>query len=243
MTQYLYYQKQPGCLQSLTSSASTLLDRTHGATACKQNHVAVDTGSGIAIVRARQIGNATRNNLQGNMKPALSLLHSVQNCQMMFATQAITKRHANCNVACHAYQLVPCARLLRPDDDLAILACTGYGIHGHAQIGGPSNIPHPVCVALQRLTLLDPLPLRIIKLPYLHFKAHLNSYRSLIRLAATKNSMECSIIVSRCTADMTGRIYVTLCTQTEARHEVWLICREKLSMQLNAKQRTPTFMP
>ena len=41
VTQYLYYQKLPGCLQSPTSSASTLLDRTHGATACKQNHVAV----------------------------------------------------------------------------------------------------------------------------------------------------------------------------------------------------------
>ena len=100
--------------------------------------------------------------------------------------QAVTKRHANCNAACHAYQLVPFARLLSPDDDLAILSCTGYGIHGHAQIGRPGNIPHPVCVPPQRLTLLDPLPLGIIKLPYLHFSAQLDRYTHLIRLAKQK---------------------------------------------------------
>jgi len=41
VTHYLYYQRQPGCLQSPTSSASTLLDQSHGATAHKKNHVAV----------------------------------------------------------------------------------------------------------------------------------------------------------------------------------------------------------
>lgn len=87
-----------------------------------------------------------------------------------------------------AYQLVPFARLLSPDDDLAILSCTGYGIHGHAQIGGPSNIPHPVRVPPQRLTLLEPLPLGIIKLPYLHFIAQLRSYRHLISLPKQKTA-------------------------------------------------------
>lgn len=131
---------------------------------------------------------------------------------MVLAMQASTKHHADGNVDCHAYQLVPCARLLRPDDDLAILPCTGYGVHGHAQIGGPSNIPHPVCVALQRLTLLDPLPLGIIKLPYLRFTPLQVSEQTY----QNKNKYDCSSIVSRCTADMTGRIHVTLCTQTEA---------------------------
>ncbi len=114
---------------------------------------------------------------------------------MVFPSQAITKRHANCNVACHPYQLVPFARLLSPDDDLAILSCAGYGVHGHAQIGGPSNIPHPVRVAPQRLTLLDPLPLGIIKLPYLHFTAQPDSYRHLstgMRLTGASNAAICS---------------------------------------------------
>lgn len=65
------------------------------------------------------------------------------------------------------HQLVPLIILLCPDEHFAILTSTGNGVHWHAQIWSPSNIPHPVCMPFQQLPLLRPLPLSFIKVPYL----------------------------------------------------------------------------
>lgn len=67
-----------------------------------------------------------------------------------------------------SYQLIPDTILLCPDEDFAILSSAGYGVHGHAKVGRPSHIPHPVCMTCQGTALLNPLLLCLIQMPYLH---------------------------------------------------------------------------